>query len=81
MPNYYFRTLEQNGGREVHETAVDLPDEAAAIAEARIILGEMAGDGLPHSSINMMSVEVLDEHLQPLIEVRLTVEDIPKPHA
>lgn len=80
MPLYYFRTLEQNGGQDVSETAVDYPNETAAIAAARNILAEMASDGLPDSSINLMSVEVLDELQQPLSEVRLTIEDIPKIH-
>ena len=81
MPLYYFRTLEQNGHQEISEIAVELRDKAAAVAEARLVLAEMAGDGLPDSSISMMAVEVLDEHQRPLTEVRLTVEDIPKPHS
>lgn len=80
MPLYFFRTLEQNGHQETSETAQEFPNEAAAIAEARNVLAEMASDGLPDTSINLMSVSVLDEHQQPLSEVRLTIEDVPKPH-
>ncbi|WP_348270866.1 hypothetical protein [Rhizobium sp. Root1220] len=58
--------------------SLDFADQEEAIRQAHVALAEMARDGLPKEPVNMMSVEVFNEHKQPITELRLTFEVIPK---
>ncbi len=57
---------------------IDFESEDEAVREAHVALAEMARDGLPKEPVNMMSVELFDEHKRPITELRLTFEIISK---
>lgn len=78
MPRYYFASIDRDGLIPPERT-YEFANDVEAIAEARRALAEMALDGLPKEPMNMLSVEVFDEKRQPIMEVRLTLETIPKP--
>lgn len=44
--------------------------------KARMALAEMASDGLPEPTLNVMSVEVCDPSRQPIYEIVLTIQEI-----
>lgn len=76
MPTFYFRTTDQEGF-SAEDRGFDLPDEQAAIAEAKVTLAEMAADGLPQEPISMIGIQVLDQRHVLLVELRLVLEIIP----
>lgn len=77
MSIFYFQVIDHAG--EVYEqTASDFDTFDAAKADARAALGAIAAEGLPSEALNMMSVEIFDEKHKPLVELRLTMEEIPK---
>jgi hypothetical protein len=76
MPNFYFRTTDQEGF-SAEDRAFEFADEQAAIKEAKVTLAEMAADGLPQDPISMISIQVLDQHHALLVELRLVLEVIP----
>ena len=78
MSRYYFRALERDGHIETSEAVVELSDDAAALVAARTALAEMAAEGLPDEAIGMMAIEVLDENQDPIYEIRLTIDVVPK---
>lgn len=75
MARFYFQLLDHEGVRPA-EMSYDFDDADAAINEARTALTEMAADGLPSKNYNMLSVEVFDEHRNPIREIRLVLEEI-----
>lgn len=77
MPLFYFRTKERDGHCET-STKVEFKDEAAALAQARLTLADLATEGLPSPDIGMIAVELLDEEQRALYEIRLTIEEIPR---
>jgi len=77
MPNFIFQLLDGTG-RDAVEREAEFNDFQAARQEARRALGSLANDGLPEDPANMMSVEVLDADRNPLLEVRLTFDEIRK---
>jgi hypothetical protein len=78
MPRYYFTSIDRDGATPAERT-YEFANDVEATEEARKALAEMALDGLPEEPMNMLSVEVFDEARRPIIEVRLTMETIPKP--
>ncbi|MBW9118100.1 hypothetical protein JNB88_31290 [Rhizobium cauense] len=76
MPAYFFQIIDRAGGPT--ESSFEFDSEEAAIEEARRALTEIAADGLPKGPLNMLSVEVFDEHKRPLREIRLILEEIDK---
>jgi hypothetical protein len=77
MPHFFFTTVAADGTIRTgipHE-AIDI-NEAAK--EARRELSRLAALGLPDDPINMISVEIYDEHQKPELELRLVVEEIRK---
>jgi hypothetical protein len=77
MPRYYFSSIDRDGVSPAERT-FEFANDLEAAEEARKALAEMALDGLPGEPMNMLSVEVFDEARQPIVEVRLTLETIPK---
>jgi hypothetical protein len=59
MAEYYFNLIDHEG-LSGSEESYAFPDLEAALAEAEIILGEMALDGLPKQPFERLEVEVLD---------------------
>lgn len=78
MPKFYFQLLDGTG-RDATESEFELEDLQGARLQARRALGEMADEGLPNDSADMMSVEILDAERIPLLELRLTFDEIHKP--
>lgn len=77
MPHFYFTTLAADGTIRAlipHE-ATDLQ---GAAKEAKRLLAELAGAGLPDDPLNMLSVEIYDEQQKPELELRLVLEEIRK---
>jgi hypothetical protein len=77
MPRYYFASMDRDGVTPPERT-YEFANDFEATEEARKALAEMALDGLPQAPMNMLAVEVFDEQRRPIIEVRLTLETIPK---
>jgi hypothetical protein len=77
MPRYYFTLLDREG-YAASELAYEFEDNEAAKNEALKILSEMAADGLPAAPMNMISVEVFDEHRRPVVETRLVLDVLSK---
>ena len=75
----YFLEVTDGSGEGPVSMSIDFESEEEAVREAHVALAEMARDGLPKEPVNVMSVEVFDEHKRPVTEVRLTFEIIPKP--
>jgi hypothetical protein len=65
-------------GGGLTETGVHFDTVEQALAEAHRALAEMAADGLPNPPLNMISLELLDEHRKPIREMRLIFEEIDK---
>lgn len=59
MPLFYFNLIDHEGFSRGEE-AYAFTDVAAALAEAEIVLAEMALDGLPREPDSRIEVEVLD---------------------
>lgn len=75
MPIFHFRS-----GDEAITSATPLLFETKedAINQARLALCEMAPDQLSENAMDLITIEVQDEAKQPLVEVRLIIEVIPK---
>lgn len=59
MPLFYFNLVDHEGFSG-GEDAYAFTDVAAALAEAEVVLAEMALDGLPREPDSRLVVEVLD---------------------
>ncbi|MBB1248840.1 MULTISPECIES: DUF6894 family protein [unclassified Rhizobium] len=77
MPKYFFSVLDRDGASPA-EKAYEFDNDSQAVEEGRKALAEMALDGLPGEPLNMIAVEVFDEIRRPIVEIRLTLEFIPK---
>jgi hypothetical protein len=78
MPKFFFQLLD-GSGQDAVESEFEFSNLHAARSEAKNALGEMARDGLPNDPANIMSVEIFAAERQPLLEVRLTYNEIRKP--
>jgi hypothetical protein len=56
----------------------DYPTLDFARVEARHLLAQLVTERLPASDWEMISVEIYDEELQPLTELRLSMQEIAK---
>lgn len=61
MAEFYFNLIDHDG-LSGSEESYAFPDLEAALAEAEIILSEMALDGLPKQPFERLEVEVLDHN-------------------
>ncbi|NHT78459.1 hypothetical protein C8J38_102395 [Rhizobium sp. PP-WC-2G-219] len=59
MPLFYFNLFDHEGFSRAEEPYA-FTDVAAALAEAEVVLAEMALDGLPRGPDSRIEVEVLD---------------------
>ena len=78
MPKFYFQLLDGTG-QDAVESEFEFDNFEVARSQAKSALGEMAREGLPEDPSNMMSVEILDGDRNPLLEIRLTFDEIWKP--
>jgi hypothetical protein len=77
MPQYYFSVVDRDGASPA-ERSYEFENDAHAVEEGRKALAEMALDGLPGEPLNILSVEVFDAAREPIVEIRLTLEFVPK---
>jgi hypothetical protein len=70
MPQYYFGTSD-NDGSQSPDDPFDLPDDDAAIQQARKALAEMAVDGLPKDAAHPFAVRVYGPSRDLIAELRL----------
>jgi hypothetical protein len=71
---HYFFDWRDNGSTDLDEDGVDLPDLAAARAEAYRSLLERARDILPGSERHSLSIDVRDEASHHLLSIVVFVE-------
>jgi hypothetical protein len=71
MPNFSFNLIDHDGFAAADGT-YEFSDLAAAVAEAEVVLAEMALDGLPALPYECLEVEVLDE--RSMCVAKLTLE-------
>jgi hypothetical protein len=77
MPRYLFQLLDGTGADATElERECDTFEDARA--NAKIMLSDMVRSGLPEDSGNMMSVEIFDADKLPLVELRMTFDEIAK---
>ncbi len=72
MSSFKFRFRDRDGAVASHES-YEFSDLFAAIAEAKRVLGEMALEGLPAQSDEVLAVEVLNAGGIPVARVGLTI--------
>ncbi|PWE53948.1 hypothetical protein DEM27_23850 [Metarhizobium album] len=77
MTLYYFRTLERNEDAFLTGTVLDMPDDEAALKEARAALLDMARERLRDPSFWLLQVELLDANLESVTTMKLTREEDP----
>jgi hypothetical protein len=77
MPLFHFTTLGADG-TVTPQIPYECVDREDAKEKARDLLSRLAATGVPNDSLNMLSVEIYDEGHQPLHEIRLVLEEIPK---
>jgi len=71
MAAFYFKVID-NDGTIPADDPFEFPDLIAAIRQAKIVLAEMALDGLPEDPIKALEIEVLNADQMPV--VRMTLE-------
>lgn len=77
MPVFLFTTLGADG-----TVTPDIPQECSDVEDAKEraheLLARLAANGLPDDPLSMLSVEIYDAENQPVHEIRLVLEEIPK---
>lgn len=76
MGRYFFKVQDQDGVLQP-DRGFDFPDIAHAAEQAKVLLAEMALDGLPRDPVDTIAVELQDANRVPLLTVRLVLETIP----
>jgi hypothetical protein len=73
MSVFYFKT-EDNDGVATPDLAFEFPDLFSAVEEARLVLAEMALDGLPRSPENALAIEVQNGDRTPIVRLQLQLK-------
>ena len=68
MAAFYFKVID-NDGTIPADDPFDFPDLIAAIRQAKIVLAEMALDGLPEDPIKALEIEVLNADRRPVVKM------------
>lgn len=76
MGLYYFKIQDQDGVLQP-DRGFEFPDLDRAKEEAKMLLAEIAVDGLPKEPIDSISVELQDANRVPILTFRLVLEAIP----
>ena len=76
MQRYYFKIQDQDGVLQP-DRGFEFVDLERAKEEAKMLLAEMAVDGLPNEPIDSISVELQDANRVPIVTFRLVLEAIP----
>lgn len=76
MERYYFKIQDQDGVLQP-DRGFEFADLEKAKDEARMLLAEMAIDGLPNEPVDSISVELQDANRVPVVTFRLVLEAIP----
>ena len=73
MAAFYFNVID-NDGTIPADDPFDFPDLIAAIRQAKIVLAEMALDGLPEDPIKALEIEVLNADRRPVVKMTLELQ-------
>ena len=73
MAKFYFNT-QDNDGLSPGDWPFDYPSLTAAIEQAKCVLAEMALDGIPDGNGRRLSVEVANDHHQPVVTVSIELK-------
>lgn len=73
MAAFYFKVID-NDGTIPADDAFDFPDLLCAISQAKIVLAEMALDGLPQHPLNALEIEVLNADHLPVVRMKLELK-------
>lgn len=73
MAAFYFNVID-NDGTIPADDAFDFPDLIAAIRQAKIVLAEMALDGLPEDPVKALEIEVLNSDRMPVVRMKLELQ-------
>ena len=66
MAKFFFNTSD-NDGTLPGDSPFEYPTLTAAIEQAKTVLAEMALDGIPDGNGRCLSVEVANDHHQPIV--------------
>ncbi|WP_275784571.1 DUF6894 family protein [Pararhizobium gei] len=73
MAFFYFQVTDNDGVMPGDEP-FEFTDLEVAVAQAKIVLAEIARDGLPSNQNSILEVQLEDEHHVPLAKVSLRLE-------
>ena len=73
MAAFYFKVVD-NDGTIPADDAFDVPDLMAAIRQAKIVLAEMALDGLPEDPVKALEIEVQNADHRPVVRMKLELQ-------
>ncbi|MCQ4629264.1 DUF6894 family protein [Shinella lacus] len=76
MAKFYFKIQDQEDVFQP-DRSFEFSGLDEAESEAKLLLAEIAVDGLPRGKLDCLAVELQDENHVPLITVRLVMEVIP----
>ncbi|MBP1857326.1 DUF6894 family protein [Rhizobium herbae] len=73
MAAFYFNVID-NDGTIPADDAFDFSDLMAAIRQAKIVLAEMALDGLPKDPVKALEIEVQNADHMPVVRMKLELK-------
>lgn len=73
MAPYYFKVTDNDGTNPADEP-FDFPDLIEAIHQAKVVLAEMALDGLPRDPVTALEIEVQNAHHLPVARLQLELK-------
>ena len=73
MAAFYFKVID-NDGTNPADDAFDFPDLLSAVRQAKVVLAEMALDGLPQEPLGALEIEVQNSHRLPIVRMRLELK-------
>ncbi|MFK0335610.1 hypothetical protein [Rhizobium sp. 2MFCol3.1] len=77
MPTFIFQLVDGSVGDVTEiQHEIDTLDEARS--EGRTLLRELVAKGSPDEFADMMSIEIFDAERRPIVELRLTFDQIEK---
>jgi len=73
MTAFYFNVID-NDGTIPADDPFDFPDLMTAIRQAKIVLAEMALDGLPQDPVKALEIEVQNGDQMPVVRMKLELK-------
>ena len=73
MTAFYFKVTD-NDGIVAGDDAFEFPDLFAAIDQAKVVLAEMALDGLPKEPVRALEIEVQNADRAPVVRMKLELQ-------